>query len=138
MTKLTWQCSYGECENPRMGSLEYCASCAKALRDIQRDLAKPVKPVKGLKRTQVNKVSTKRAYKNGQYNVAREIWLAGKLCECCGDMAHEIHHKAGRENHLLMERQYWMAVCRPCHVLITEDSAWAIKNGYSLSRTKTN
>lgn len=134
--KLAWQCNHGECENPRMGSLEYCASCAKSLRDIQKDLARPVKPVKGLKRTPVNKVSTKRAFENGRYSVERLAFLEkNPLCVACGDLATEVHHAAGRENHLLMEKQYWKAVCHGCHIAITEDSAWAIAQGYSLKRS---
>lgn len=105
-----------------------CASCNKYLRR-----KKP--PV--LKRTAIKKVSSKRKEQNSVYSDARQTWLINKRCACCGDIATEIHHKKGRTNELLLEKKYWLPVCSGCHRLITEDSAWAIKEGYSLARNST-
>ena len=101
---------------------------------------KPVKAekkaLKPLKRVPLKKVSPKREEQNLEYAAARNAWIEGKKCACCGDPATECHHKLGRTNELLLEKKYWLPVCRPCHVLITTDTEYAIKNGYSLSRNK--
>jgi len=102
---------------------------------MARDLTKPKKIVKPLKRTAIAKQSPKRQEQNLEYSGERNAWIEGKLCVCCGEPATEVHHAAGRTNDLLLEKKYWKPVCRPCHVLITEDSAWAIQNGWSLPRT---
>lgn len=98
------------------------------------DCPTTVKVAKPLKRTPVKKVSDKRKEQNTLYSQARATWIIGKRCACCGDPATEVHHKAGRTNDLLLEKKYWLPVCNGCHRLITEDSAWAVKEGYSLPR----
>lgn len=138
MSIIPGYCEYDGCESPVEGRTPHCASHGSMLRRIQRDLNAPVKPVKSLRRAPVNKVSTKRAYENGRYTEARIKFLEiNVLCVACGEKATEVHHKAGRENHLLMEKQYWISVCHGCHELITKDSAWAIREGYSISRNKS-
>lgn len=96
------------------------------------------KPVKALKRTPLSRVSPKRAEANLEYSGLRNEYLAAHpICECCGESpSTEIHHKRGRENERLTEAQYFLAVCRTCHRLITEDSEWAIREGYSLPRNQ--
>lgn len=59
MSLLPGYCSYDGCESPREGRTEYCSSHNKGLRDLQRDLARPVKPAKSLRRVPVQKISEK-------------------------------------------------------------------------------
>ena len=127
-----------------MGSLTVCASHAKVERDKETEASKPKKEYKGLQRGGlVKKVSEKRKEQNDVYSIMREKFLnSKKRCECCGEAVEnrdptkflEVHHMKGRTNELLLDRQYWLAVCSPCHRHITDDSAWAIKEGYSLPR----
>lgn len=75
-----------------------------------------------------------------EYGKLRKVFLT-KNYKCqvkgCGNAAAEIHHKQGRENGRLLEVEYFLAVCNSCHRKITDDSAWAIEQGYSLSRLAT-
>ena len=48
--------------------------------------------------------------------------------------ATDIHHKKGRENDLLVDTRYFMAICRLCHARIDTDPEWARSNGYTLRR----
>jgi len=55
-----------------------------------------------------------------------------KLIGCTGK-ATDVHHKVGRgENHLKIST--WLAVCRTCHIWITENSKEAIELGFSKTR----
>lgn len=124
-------CQTPECERPTEGSTGYCATCNARARKLSREMKKPLKQ----SRT-IDKASPKRKENLTLYAQQARQWIAGKRCACCGDPATDVHHKKGRTNDLLLEKKYWLPVCRPCHNLITEDSAWAIAEGYSISRTK--
>jgi hypothetical protein len=69
---------------------------------------------------------------------ARLFITLNPKCKVCGAKATEIHHKQGRIGELLLDKTKWLAVCSDCHQRITEDSDWAIKNGYSISRLANN
>lgn len=129
-----------DCGNTRIEANGLCASCGARRRKEARQAAQDaLKKPRGLKRPSkpIAKRSIKRNEERTQYSLKRTKFLWNHpTCEVCGSgAATDIHHKAGTENDLLLEQQYWLAVCRPCHILITEDSAWAIKEGYSLPRT---
>ena len=135
MSKPHFLCTIDDCDRVKEGNTPYCSTHNHGFRKMARDLSKPVAPPKPLKRSAIRKVSPKRAEQNLEYAGERNAWIEGKKCVACGDPATEVHHAAGRTNDLLLEKKYWKPVCRPCHVLITEDSAWAIQNGWSLPRT---
>lgn len=68
------------------------------------------------KRTRISQVSEKRKKENALYLKIRHSYLnRNPKCECCGAPATEIHHKKGRENDLLLDPLYFMAICRTCH-----------------------
>lgn len=121
-----------DCGSIKIEANQRCASCNRAERKRIQNEAKDPK-----KRTPIKKVSAKRKEQNAVYSEACRTWLIGKRCACCGDLATEVHHKGGRTNELLLEKKYWLPVCSGCHRLITEDSAWAIQQGYSLIRSVT-
>lgn len=123
-------CHFPECESYCEGSTDYCSTHNFERRKAQR-------PIKDDRKAKIKKFSEKRIGQLTIYSKQVRTWLIGKRCICCGDPATECHHAAGRENDLLLTKKWWKPVCRPCHILITEDSAWAIREGYSISRTKT-
>lgn len=129
-------CEMADCDRVKEGLGAYCATHAHGLRRLARDLSKPEKAPKPLKRTPVKKVSDKRSGQNLEYSGERNAWIEGKRCVACGDPATEVHHAAGRSNDLLLEKKYWKPVCHGCHVLITNDTEWAVKNGYSVYRNQ--
>lgn len=123
------ECS--DCGNSKIEANGRCASCNLARRKQERTKVKEVKPI--------NKVSAKRAVQNQQYAKLRKEYLElYPVCEVveCHNKSVEIHHMNQRENERLLDVNYFLAVCRPCHEKITRDSAWAIANGYTYERTK--
>lgn len=68
------------------------------------------------------------------YLKARKPYLeAHPHCAVCGHPSQQVHHKAGR-GALLLDETKWLPVCGSCHQEITVNPAWAIEQGYSLSR----
>lgn len=123
------RCGSFKIENEELG---LCATCAHTQRRAERQASK-VKVV-----APVKKVSAKRASQNLQYAKLRKQYLeAYPACEVidCNNKSSEIHHQKGRENDLLLDTNYFMAVCKSCHHRITTDSKWALDNGYSILRT---
>jgi hypothetical protein len=95
-------------------------------------MAEIVKPMKQPKKTGDELKEKMKIYRKER---RRFITLHPK-CAVCGGESNQIHHKQGRIGDLLLDQTKWLAVCLPCHDRITEDSAWAIENGYSESRLK--
>jgi hypothetical protein len=65
---------------------------------------------------------------------ARRYLTQHPQCGICKQPSSTIHHRQGRIGELLLDKSKWLSLCLPCHQRVTEDSAWAIKNGYSESR----
>lgn len=109
-----------------------CASHAHAQRKAERQASK-VKIV-----TPIKKITTKRAAQNQEYLKLRKEYLeAYPACEVedCHNKSTEVHHMRSREGESLLNTNEFLAVCHGCHHKITTDSAWAVANGYSYSRT---
>lgn len=108
----------------------WCASCNHEQRKQERTQAKEKKPIK--------KVSTQRAKQNQEYARLRDEYLSVyKTCEVveCHNRSNQIHHMQGRDGDKLTDVNLFLAVCPDCHRRITEDSAWAISQGYSILRS---
>lgn len=109
---------------------------------------KPDKTSVVIRKTSVKKISPRHAEKMKIYYQLRVEFL-NKHTKCeacsvlkgelgpnapkCNGIATEVHHKKGRGAHLL-EVHTWMAICRPCHRFITDNSALAIRLGLSYNR----
>jgi len=79
--------------------------------------------------------SKKRARQERLYRKLRDAFLVGNpWCAVCGDLATQVHHKAGRRGDLLCDVAKWLPVCDEHHRQITESPAWAIEQGWSLPR----
>jgi hypothetical protein len=85
---------------------------------------------------QIRPLSKKRQKENTEYNKEVKIFL--KLNPKCAVypelQSKEVHHKKGRIGKLLLDKRYWLAVSRKAHREITDNPAWAIEMGYSISR----
>lgn len=76
-----------------------------------------------------------RAAQLRRYATQRVIYLAEHpYCAICMHRATDVHHKAGRIGALLLDETRWLPLCRPCHVRVTTQPAWAVEHGYSQSR----
>lgn len=131
--KPDYLCSNDDCERVREGLTPFCSSCnhanRKAERQAQKDAAKVKKPIK--------KVADKRAKELREYSKLRREYLdCHPACEVreCHNRSKEIHHMQTRTNDNLLNTDLFLAVCPSCHHRITVDSAWAIREGYSLPR----
>lgn len=88
-----------------------------------------------MKRSKLNPVSKKRAKENRLYLKLRNEYLEEhELCEVCelGD-SFDVHHRRGRGIYLC-EVEWFLAVCRPCHIYIEKHRLWAREQGYLLDR----
>lgn len=107
-----------------------CRAQGDAERKAQKgEIPKPYKsPIKQL--------SDSRAKDYSLYRPVRDKYMKEHpICECCNvKPATDLHHKAGKIGKLLYNPEYFCALCRWCHNYITENSAWAIEKGYSLTR----
>ncbi len=105
---------------------------AQAIKDSLKKkpapLARPTKPIA--------KRSEKRATQEKIYELEVKIWKKGKKCgvKGCDLDCQDCHHQKGRDGDLLLNKDFWFPVCREHHHQITVDSAWAIREGYSISR----
>jgi hypothetical protein len=123
-----------ECRNPKVENrdLQLCATCNAATRKLEREAAK-VKVI-----VPVKKITQKRAGQMVEYmKLKREYLALYPVCEVpeCNIKAVDIHHQKGRENDMLLNSDFYMAVCRKHHVYYTENSREAIDQGISKSRT---
>lgn len=121
-----------DCDSIKVERNGYCASCNMARRKQERE-SKKVKVI-----TPIRKVSAERSKENQVYARLRKEYLeAYPCCEVpeCHRKASEIHHQKGRAGDLLTNTDYFMAVCHDHHHMITVDSAWAIKMGFSILRS---
>ena len=72
-----------------------------------------------------------------EYQKIRKQFLLTHLkCEVkgCNHVATEVHHQKGRHGALLLDTNFFLAVCSPHHKKIEEHPAWAKQEGYSISR----
>lgn len=123
---------YCWCGTIAEGRTDQCASHNAEDRKNER-AAKKTQVVR-----QVQKVTAKRAGEMQEYYKLRAEYLAlYPVCEVpeCNIKSVDIHHQKGRENALLLDTNFFMAVCRAHHIEFTEHSRKAINDGHSVSRT---
>ncbi len=133
--KLLWQCTYDDCQAPRVGDAKYCHTHLKGFEKMARDVKKAASKVK----KPIKKVADKRSKELREYAKLRRQYLdTHPCCEVreCHNKSKDIHHMRTRTNENLLNSNLFLAVCTPCHYRITVDSAWAIREGYSLPRNQ--
>lgn len=92
-----------------------------------------------IKRTNVNKVSDKQKHLNDFYK-ALLVYRNAKNSKCsvglpgCTKVGDQTHHQYNRTGYWLICFKYTIPICQNCHCFITENSDFAINNGYSISR----
>lgn len=97
---------------------------------------KPRESSKNFKNKAIAPVSDKQAARLREYRKVRDIYMKQhSVCQCCNSApSTDLHHKAGRIGHHLINVDNFMAVCRPCHQRIETEPKWAKEYGYSLNR----
>ena len=109
----------------------------KAKKPLKRIPIKPsTKPIKKGKKPRP--ISSKKIILNAEYKIIRDEYMADHpVCEVKGCMhqSEDLHHMAGRTGSLLIDKKYFLAVCRYCHGEIELKPVWAKKMGYSEVRT---
>jgi len=103
---------------------KYCSlECVES--KPQKKSVVPIKPV-----------SDKMTKELAKYRRLRSKYLeATPTCEVrgCNRAATEIHHRRSRGIYLCVV-EYFLAVCRPCHLKIESEVIWAKEQGYSVDR----
>lgn len=90
-------------------------------------------------------ISQKRRQQISEYALLRDkfLWVVSKVypggfqpskCQRCGNPATDVHHTRGRAGRLLLDTQYWVAVCRQCHEWIGSNPNEARKAGLLCSK----
>lgn len=103
--------------------------------------SKPKKPIQK-KNTPIPKRS-KKGIKEDRiyYQLAKKFKEDYPYCKAklngCTHLTTDVHHMKSRGINL-NKIEYWLPLCRNCHNKITEDSAFAIREGFSFSRNKIN
>jgi len=86
--------------------------------------------------TKIRKLSKKRAKQNREYEKVRDEYLYHhNICERCGGIATEIHHRKSRTGSYLTNTEFFMAVCRPCHLYVEEHSKESYEKGWKILRS---
>lgn len=86
-------------------------------------------------RKPISKVSTKQAKINQAYTVLNKQFLKDNpICDVCGGLANQVHHKVGRIAHRTLDTTEWLPVCNFCHHEIEMNPLWAKSMGYSKDR----
>lgn len=91
------------------------------------------KPVKSEKKKpkKIKPRSDKRAKQEREYAKKRKEYAEkNPLCEICGKVANDLHHKGRRLGDMLTDESTYMSVCRPCHKMIHDNEKEARKQGY--------
>lgn len=73
------------------------------------------------------------------YKLAKKFKEDNPYCKAklngCTHLTTDVHHMKSRGINL-NKIEYWLPLCRNCHNKITDDSAFAIREGFSISRLK--
>lgn len=103
---------------------KYCSTECVESKPQKKSVA-PIKPV-----------SDKMTKELAKYRRLRSQYLeATPTCEVrgCNRIATDIHHRRGRLQYLC-DIDYFLAVCRPCHLKIENFPQWSKEQGYSVDR----
>jgi hypothetical protein len=113
-----------KCSSNHYVSGDFCHLCGETLKE------KKV-PVKGIK-----KVSDKRAKEAQEYSrLKKEFLEKNPRCAVYKNLkAVDVHHQKGKLGPLYLDTRFWLPVSRKAHSRITDDSKWAVENGYSILR----
>lgn len=112
---------------------KYCVGCWNKLKP------QPVKP-KEIKVKSIKKISDKRKEEQKIYSANRKIFLQNNsICQAgirfiCTYKSVDIHHKKGRLGNLFLDEQFWLPLCRECHLYIENNPLIARELGFSISR----
>ena len=112
------------------GRKRYCKTCWSC-----RDSTKPKLSSKPIARR-----SPKRAKQEGEYSKkAKAFKEEHSFCQAClpnicTSKTNDVHHMKGRVADLLLDEEYWLAVCRSCHEWIEANPIEARDLGYSVSK----
>lgn len=106
------------------------------------------KPVKKEKKKQsfLKPKSKKQSADDTKYNREAKEWLRCKFCAVTHFPAEQVHHKKGRRGYadkyafendikLIHDRRFWLPVTAYVHAKIERNPEWAMKLGYTLTRT---
>lgn len=79
----------------------------------------------------MRQVSKKRAQQIREYKILRDDFMSmNPFCERCNRDATENHHKNGRNGLRLLDVEYFMSVCRPCHIFVHQNPKISRENGW--------
>lgn len=129
------------CQEPRqiwknIGGKRYCRRCAQTTEELTCTKSEE-KPTRAYR---IPAHSSKRADQEREYKIERRIYLdQNPICDMkilglCTTKATTVQHLKGRIGDLLLNKEFWMPACWPCHSYADTHPAEAIENGWALPR----
>lgn len=83
-----------------------------------------------------------RAAEMQRYHAERDTWLRqtmNAICSACGlRSVTDLHHKRGRIKGLLLDKRFWIPVCRDCHDWIHQHPKLARSYGLLATASEWN
>lgn len=132
-------CNKENCNNPRFGG-GFCRWHQGYRTDkwVGKNALSSKGGTKGTnkKKTRLKPISDKQAERLKEYRIVRDEYLKeNPTCARCGTTNNlSLHHMIDRVGKNLTDKNNFMTLCIPCHRFVTDESEYAIKNGYSKSR----
>jgi hypothetical protein len=88
----------------------------KAIWTTLKGGLKPAGSPREKKQRRIRPVSKAQAKRLAEYRKVRAEYLKDNpFCESCGWPATDVHHKKGRVGSLLLDKRYFIGLCRGCH-----------------------
>lgn len=136
--KICFGCKFLKKIWKNIGGQKYCQSCAGKLTE---ELTKPdsIKQTNNRQYPMASR-SLKRAEQEKQYSIQRKAFLIRnptckmKIIGLCKIHANTIQHLKGRIGDLLLNEEFWMSACWPCHQYADTHPEEALENGWALLR----
>lgn len=134
-TKKCHQCD--DTFQPFQTTDKYCSFKCMIEGKIDHKSTKKKWQSKQNQRKPIRKFSKKRSKQNQEYLSEREKFLRdpqNQICPITGNQTTEIHHKKGRRDSMLNNKEFWLAVSSEGHKQIHDNAGWSYENGYLIKQ----
>ncbi len=148
--KPLYLCVFPDCDCPREGTTDFCATHNHEMRKAAREALKPKKTYQLARSTKpIAPISPQMRKALYGYSEMKAEWIQGKRCAVFQELqAEDIHHMMGRIGYadkwardndipLLIDQRFWLPVSRKGHFKIGEEPAWARDMKFCLPRIES-
>lgn len=122
------------------GGVRYCKDCWMKKQKELTLSGSEAKPTNQPYKKRIPARSSRRSQQESEYSKERLIFLdENPICKMkipglCTIKATTVQHLKGRIGDLLLNKEFWLPACWPCHSYADTHPAEAIENGWALPR----